>query len=257
VSLQIAPPAPSASAVAIAEYQREATCRHFRQILPFTGDRNQLAKEYLADDANFATAERREHTSGVMDALEANQAFVDAHAAECADAVPLSDTTFFKDAFVAGTAGDLDAGNCWLKNRLSSDPQTALADPSFQTLLQAGLEHGDWAVVDMLESRVRKHVEPRLDNENYSGTSIWHLETSIWHHPDPWYPDPIREYRFARLERYGVEDPDRGRVLDELLEAQRSTFNPGVADEADSWAADAFHRWFEDRATTRSQCPAQ
>jgi hypothetical protein len=48
-----------------------------------------------------------------------------------------------------------------------------------------------------------------------------------------------------------------GRTLDELLETKRATFDPRVADEADSWATDAFHRWFKHRAMTRSLCPAQ
>jgi hypothetical protein len=241
--------APSNQDLAIAEYRREATCRHFRQILPFTGDRNQLAKDYLADDNNFATAERREHTNGVMDALEANQAFVDAHSADCADATPLPDATFFEDAFAAASAGDVDAGNCWLSYRLTSEPETALADPAFQSLLQIGFEHGDWAIVDTLESRVRKHVT--------QPAAVGGVPQGIWSHPDPSHSDPIREYRFARLGRYGVDDAERGRTFDELLEMQRAAFDPKVADEADAWAANTFHRWFEHRATTRSQCPAQ
>lgn len=234
----------SGDSALIAEYRHEAMCRHFRQVLPFTGNRNQLAKDYLADNANFATPERRKQTSGIMDALEANQAFVDAHSGDCADATPLPDATFFEDAFAAASAGDIDAGNCWLRDRLTSEPDTALADPAFQTLLGIAFEHGDWAIVDMLESPVSARPKP----QQLGGFSRHHGIR---------YSDPLREYRFARLARYSVEEADRGRTLDELLETQRAALDPKVADEADAWAADTFHRWFDHRATTRSQCPAE
>jgi len=226
----------------IAEYRREATCRHYRNVLPFTGDRNQLAKEYLADDANFTHPEQPQHSSDIMDALDANQVFVDAHAADCADAPVLPDETFFADALVAAQAGDIEAGNCWLRDWLDNHPSTAMQDGTFQTLLQSSLERGDWSVVDMLEGPIRLSGKRRPAMARMAQGA---------------YTDPSREYRFALLARYGVGDVERGRILDGRLETQRAALNPQIADEAAQWAAETYRRWFQNVPQVRSQCPGQ
>lgn len=131
----------------------------------------------------------------------------------------------------AAELGDIDARACYLKQGPNVDPRSFATRPelldgyrrSVKSLIDSGLEAGDWKVVDIVRHASRAGSDSLLSGLLGS--------------------DPALHYRYLKLYRLGM-GPRDGARLDPQLDAAAASLSPAQRMDADVWAQTTLQKNF-------------
>jgi len=213
-------------------FQDAQRCRRVRQLTRLTP---QMAKRWLDEKTDGATAENLQVTDAFLGMAQSQLEFLRSNATLCSDAPEQVDSSL-PLALLAGQLGDLAAANCYVGGGdtfgipsgvvdhpewLSEYKKNALA------YADAAVEKGDWTMVSQLAMAYEGNVPSLLGQV-----------TGV---------DATMTYRYLALSRLGVQDNGKDQAITHL-DARLKAMAENLTDEqklaAADWARNAYQSYF-------------
>lgn len=200
---------------------------------------SRLADELLQQQVDDADPQQLENYRVQLDAIEARKQIMQRFRALCDGAGETMLGSLVPNLKKAAELGEGYARACYLQKGPGFDSRHLMSHPewleayrtSVSSLIDAGVQAGDWRVVDIL----RHAYQPGAD-----GPLAGVLGT-----------DPYQYYRYLKLYRLGAES-FRAEQLDPLVSEAAAQLTPAQLADADAWAQTAFRQNFNSSSSTES-----
>ncbi|MGO1070956.1 hypothetical protein [Lysobacter sp. CA199] len=211
-------------------YRDVSLCRRFERL---DRDNAKLSDELLAQAVDSMNAEQLKSYRAQLDGVESRRQNMNSIRDLCDGAGQDALDSLLPNLRRAAQLGEPYARACYLERGPNYDPGSLLDHPErlgsyrrdAQALIQAGLDGGDWRVVDVL----RNAYQPGSSNLLSAAVGT----------------DPYQRYRYLKL--FGLGAPagqDRGEIESDLQRAAAKLSAAQIA-QADAWAGKTFNDDFQ------------
>jgi hypothetical protein len=199
----------------------------------------QLADELLREKVDTADPQQLENYQVQLDAIETRKQVMQRFHTLCDGADEAMLEALVPNLRKAAELGEGYARACYLQKGPSFDSRHLMNHPEWldayrtgvSSMINAGMEAGDWRVVDILRNAYQPGAESPLAGVLGS--------------------DSYQYYRYLKLYRLGAEQY-RAEQLDQLVLEAASKLTPAQLADADAWAQSIFQQNFNSSSSTES-----
>ncbi|MEH6417471.1 hypothetical protein [Pseudomonas sp. CGJS7] len=211
-------------------YRDVGLCRRFERL---DRDNAKLSDELLAQPVDAMTAEQLKNYRAQLDGVESRRLNMQSIRTLCDGAGQDALDSLLPNLQRAAQLGEPFARACYLERGPNYDPGHLLDHPErlssyrrdARAMIQAGIDSGDWRVIDVLRNAYR----PGASNL---------LSAAVG-------GDAEQRYRYLKLYRLGASAERDGGEIERDLQRAAAKLSAAQIAQADAWADQTFDRQFQ------------